>query len=545
MSPQDSPARGHEDGPPVLVIRGASMRFGPRLVLDHVDLTVRAGEVHALVGANGSGKSTFVKIVCGNHVPTSLAEFSLAGTPVPMPASVAGMQSRGVRVVHQELGLVEELSILENIALSRHYYRGPGGRIDWRATRQAAADALQVVGLPHDPDTPVARLAAWERVAVVLARAMYGRLDQVRLLVLDEITAALPSEEVGRVIEITGRLKERGAGVLYITHRFEEVFAIADQVTVLRDGQVVRQGPREGLSPPQLVALVAGERVEQARTSRALDGSRPGLELRKASNDRLQDVSLSVAAGEIVGVIGRAGCGRSALGRAVFGLEPLQSGGLLVAGRALRSGRPWRALRSGVAYVGQDRGRAGSIHGASVEENLTIVSLRAVSASGWISRRRERALAGSLIDRSQVVPPDPFALIETLSGGNQQKIVVGRWLPRQPTVLVLDEPTEGVDVGARHAIYTTVRDLAAAGTAVLVLSSNTEELVQLCDRVLFFAGGRVATTLTGDQLAIEAIENLLLYREEPPAGHSAEPDGRGAGPDTGSAGPDDVSGETA
>ena len=351
-------------------------------------------------------------------------------------------------------------------------------------------------------------------MAVVLARALYGRLDQVRLLVLDEITAALPSEEVGRVIEITGRLKELGAGVLYITHRFEEVFAIADQVTVLRDGRVVRQGPKEGLSPEQLVALVAGERVEHARASREIDGSRPGLEVREASNDRLHEVSLSVAAQEIVGVIGRAGCGRSALGRAVFGLEPLRSGELRIAGQPIAAGRPWRALRAGVAYVGQDRGRAGSIHGASVQENLTIASMRAVSPRGWISGRREQALASSLIERAQIVPPDPSALIETLSGGNQQKIVVGRWLPRQPTLLVLDEPTEGVDVGARQAIYTIVRELAAAGTAVLVLSSSAEEVVQLCDRVLFFAGGRVAATLTGEQLSIEAIENLLLFREE-------------------------------
>jgi ribose transport system ATP-binding protein len=523
MTRQDHPAPDHEGGPPALVVRGAAMRFGPRLVLDDVDLTVRAGEVHALVGANGSGKSTFVKIICGNHVPTAVAEFSLSGTPVPLPATVAGMQARGVRVVYQELGLVEELSILENIALSRHYYRR-AGRIDWRATRRAVAEALEVVGLPHHPDTPVARLAAWERVAVVLARALYGRLDQVRLLVLDEITAALPSEEVGLVIEITGRLKELGAGVLYISHRFEEVFAIADQVTVLRDGRVVRQGPKEGLSPDQLVALVAGERVEQARASRVLDASRPGLELKEATNDRLHNVSLSVAAQEIVGVIGRAGCGRSALGRAVFGLEPLSAGELLVAGRPVPAGRPWRALRARVAYVGQDRGRAGSIHGASVQDNLTIASMRDVSVRGWISGRRERALARSLIDRCQIVPPDPSALIETLSGGNQQKIVVGRWLPRQPALLVLDEPTEGVDVGARQAIYATVRDLAASGTAVLVLSSSAEEVVQLCDRVLFFAGGRVAATLSGDQLSIEAIENLLLYREEfqdDPSGEAA------------------------
>jgi ABC-type sugar transport system ATPase subunit len=498
---------------PALRLSGASMRFGPRLVLDDLNLEVGHGQVHALLGANGSGKSTSVKIISGNYHPTSIQQFEIEGSPVPLPATVADMQSRGLRTVHQELGLIDELSIAENIALGRHYQRGPVGRIDWKQTRAAARDAVDLVGLNRDTSTPIGRLAAWERVAVVFARAMYGGIGQVKLLVLDEITAALPAEEVARVMEIIARLKDHGAGVLYITHRFEEVFEIADTITVLRDGKTIFAGTTDSITPPGLVELVAGQAVS-VRSERATSSAESVvLKVDNLTNARLHGVSFSVRAGEIVGLIGRAGCGRSAIGRVIFGLESLRTGAVHVDGKRVSSGRPWLSLAAGIAYVGQDRRRAGAIAGASSAENLTIASLDRLSRKGWLVRRREDDLAAELVRLCQIVPAEPGLQIEKLSGGNQQKIVVGRWIPRQPRVLVLDEPTEGVDVGSRQAIYGLIHEQAQLGCAVLVLSSSIEELTTLCDRVLFLVNGEVADELTGAALNVNAIESSLLLRE--------------------------------
>lgn len=499
---------------PALQVRGASMRFGPRLVLDNLGLEVGQGQVHALLGANGSGKSTSVKIISGNYRPTSIERFEVAGQAVPGPATVAGLQARGLRTVHQELGLVDDLSIAENIALGRHYQRRLGGRIDWKRTRAAAEQALELVGLHRGSGVPVARLAAWERVAVVFARAMYGGIDQVKLLILDEITAALPAEEVAQVMKIIGRVKNHGAGVLYITHRFEEVFRIADVITVLRDGKTIFNGPTRTIEPEGLVELVAGQPV-QAHPARAVATTAESvvLEVDNLVNPHLHGVSFAVRAGEILGLVGRAGCGRSAIGRVIFGLEQVRAGAIRVAGHQVPTGRPWRALAAGVAYVGQDRRRAGVIGGASSAENVTIASLGQLSKSGWLVGRREADLAADLIERCQVVPPDPDALIETLSGGNQQKIVVGRWIPRNPKVFVLDEPTEGVDVGARQAIYELIYEQARRGCAVVVMSSSLEELTMLCDRVLCLVNGEIADELSGPALNLNAIERFLLLRE--------------------------------
>jgi len=500
-----------------LLSRDVSMRFGPRWVLRHLNLDVAAGEVHALVGANGSGKSTFVKIVSGSQAPTEIGALSVNGRPITFPATVRDLQRLGLRVVHQDLGLIDELSIAENIALSRHFVPRVVRTIDWRATKRAAEQALSTVGVERSVDTVVASLASWERVGVAFARAFYGGIDQVRLLVLDEVTAALPSEEVRRVMDIIGRVKATGAGALFISHRFEEVFEIADRITVLRDGEMIHRSTPQDITPQELVNLVAGQRIQVVRANPSARSGTPALSLKHVSSARLSDVSFSLSPGEIVGIVGRAGCGRSALGRTIFGLESRTSGSISVGDRNLPRNKPWSALQAGVGYVGQDRRRAGAIYGTSVSTNLTIASLDRLSHRGWLSASKERASARSLIEQCDVRPADHTARMENLSGGNQQKIVLGRWIPRKPNVLVLDEPTEGVDVGARQGIYSIIRALTAQGCGVLVLSSSIEELVQLSDRVLFMAHGEIETEISGSALSVETIEKLLLL-----AGASAE-----------------------
>ncbi|TJV46034.1 MAG: sugar ABC transporter ATP-binding protein [Mesorhizobium sp.] len=494
---------------------GLVKQFGPRAVLDDVDLTVEHYQIHALIGANGSGKSTLAKIIAGYYRRDAGTLF-IAGSEVPPHAGVADVEALGVRVVHQDLGLFDGISVLENVAVGGGYMRTRLGLIDWRATRDRVVEALAKVGLDSlDPDEQVDVLPTWQRVAVACARALYDELDVVRLLILDEITAALPPSEVRLVLDLVRRLQGLGAGILYVTHRFEEVMEVADRITVLRDGRLLANAATADVSVRQLVEWVSGDNAPNGnKGGRNAKAGAPVLELRALSTKRLKDVSLELRQGEICGVIGRAGCGKSALGRTIFGQEKLLSGAMLLAGERLQPRHPRDAIQRGVAYVPQDRQRAGILPGATLRENLTITNLSKV-ARGWLlSPDLERNVANELIDRHVVVPRDSEEWIQNLSGGNQQKIVVGRWDLTDNLVFVLDEPTEGVDAAARAGIYAFIRERAAAGAAVLVLSSSLEEIVDVCDRAICLTDGRATHTIEGDALNVRNMEHLLVNELE-------------------------------
>jgi ribose transport system ATP-binding protein len=501
-----------DDGAPVLLARGVTKRYADRAVLRDVDLAVHRGEVHALVGANGSGKSTLVKILAGHHAASDAAELRVDGMPYPTHADAPALAKLGLRVVHQDLGLIGELPILENVALAVGYDRR-GPIVDWRATRSRVRAALAVVGLQRDLDVPVGELAAWERAAVAFARVVYHGLATVRVLILDEVTAALARDQVVEVLSVVRRLRDQASGILYVTHRFEEVFEIADRVTVLRDGSVIASGPIAKFSVEQLVTLVAGHAIAAHGREAPTRRGDPVLKVSGLRSPRLHGVSFSVSAGEVCGVIGRAGCGRSALGRAIVGLEPLSAGEVRLRGAVVRRPTVARMIGLGGVYVPQDRLREGIIPQASVRENLTLADLAGVSSWGLIRRPRERAAAASLIDAA--------AMIEHLSGGNQQKVVVARWMTRGRALFVLDEPTEGVDAGARSVIYGLIRRACDAGAAVLLLSSSIEEVVEICDRALFLNAGALESDLHGDRLSVAHIEELLLVGE--PHERSADP----------------------
>lgn len=501
---------GAPPGAPAARVVGLTKRFGARVVLSGVDLTVAHGQVHALLGANGAGKSSLVKILAGYYTRDG-GEVFIGDAAAPASAGVSQMAALGVRVVHQDLGLIDGLSILENVAAGDGYVRGRGGLIDWRATARRVSEALAFVGLRLNPHTGVEGLPTWQRVAVACARALYDGLDVVRLLILDEVTAALPPGEVVLILEVVRRLQALGAGIVYVTHRFEEVIKIADRVTVLRNGEVHESRPIAGLTAAALVESVAGHTVGGAR--RVAGGARRAatvLELRSVSTARLRDISLSLRAGEICGVVGRAGCGRSALGRVVFGQERILAGTMLLNGAPLRVGSAKAAIDRGVAYVPQDRQRAGIFPGASVRENLNIANLAAVSRRGFVSGRRERRVARELVAAYGIVPDDIEERIENLSGGNQQKAVVGRWGQRRNVLFVLDEPTEGVDAGAREGIYRFIRMNAEAGAAVLLLSSSIEEIVETCDRALLLRDGGIADEIAGERLSVGEVEHLVM-----------------------------------
>jgi ribose transport system ATP-binding protein len=492
-------------------IQRISKRFGPREILSDVSFTVERGQVHALLGATGAGKSSMVKILAGYYAWDQGA-IEIGGVRAPPHADVAQMTALGVRVVHQDLGLFDGLSVLENVAAAgRGYARGWLGRVNWRSTGERVKAALSLVGLRLDLGLDVAALPIWQRVGVACARALYDGLEIVKLLILDEVTAALPPGEVMLILDIVRRLQARGAGVVYVTHRFEEVIEVADWVSVLRNGRMHESRAIAGVTSAYLVDSVAGHQISpSARPILKRDVGRPVLEMRSVSSPRVRNVSFALRAGEICGVAGRAGCGRSSLGRLAFGQERILAGEILLDGAPLHGGSTGDVIRRGVAYVPQDRQRAGVLPGASVRENVTIANLAKVSRFGVINGPRERRVASELVARYGVLPPDIDESIDNLSGGNQQKAILARWDLDPIRLFVLDEPTEGVDAGARQSIYRFIREAADSGAAVLLLSSSVEEIVEICDRALLMRDGELADEVGGDQMSVKSLEHLVM-----------------------------------
>ncbi len=494
----------------LLELHSISKTFPGQRALSGVDLEVAAGEVHALVGHNGSGKSTLIKVLSGFHTPD----------PGSGPATVdgaelrfgdpEGVQAAGVRFIHQDLGLADDLSILDNLKLGTGLYRtAPGWRIRWRAEREDARSRLAALGLDHlDPDDDVSRLGAVERTEVAIARALQDS-DAVRVLVLDEPTAALPDEEVGRLFDLVRRLVERGVGVVYVSHRLEEVFDLADRVTVLREGVVVHSSAVAEIDLRALARLIAGGEIAAPVRAAARAGAEAGEELLAFdgvwTDHELRGASFQVRAGEVVGVAGLSGSGVHDVPRTLLGGAAVRQGEIRVGGAAVRTLGPTEVADLGLAVV-----PAGNHHkriaGLSVRENLTISDLRPYWSGGRFRHGAERAEARSLLDRFGILPREPERPIELLSGGNQQKVYVARLLRTKPRLLVLEEPTQGVDVGGSADILRFIAEAAREhGVGVLLCSSDLEDLAGVCQRVLAFRAGGVAAELVGEAATREAI----------------------------------------
>lgn len=508
----NGPQGGDAERVPALSLQHLTKSFGDTVVLDDVSLEVLSGEVHALVGSNGSGKSTLLKVITGVHAPTSLAAMTVAGVAAELPLTRHELHRLGVRVVHQSLGLVNELSVAENVALAGGY-RTTQGSISWRKTSAQVASTLDRLGVDISPTATVGDLAAWQRVAVAVARVFYGDLASTRLVLLDEVTAAMPREEVSRLFDLIRRLTEGGVGILYVTHRFEEIFAIAARATVIHDGKVGAPRDVGDLTTQMLVNALTGAQISVAqdahvKQTRGPDSTTVTVALSEVHGSVLKDVSLAARAGEIVGVTGRAGCGKSELGRIAFGLQRPQAGTVRYAGydgpidsRSL--------IGHGVAYVPEDRRGQALLPGGTTRENITLPSLQRYGRPWWLNLQQERRAVRQAVTDYDISPPDPERLVETLSGGNQQKAILARWLIRIPEVIVLDEPTEGVDIPSRTEIYATIRACADAGATVLVLSSSVEEVVELCDRALVLDEGALIATLDSEELDVRRLSHLI------------------------------------
>ena len=495
---------------PALAITGLSKAFGGTPALSDVDLCVGRGEVHALLGQNGSGKSTLVKILAGYHRPDD-GTATLYGEPLALGHPEAA-KAAGIRFVHQDLGLVDTLSTVENLALGRGFNTRAGTWISWKAELAHARKAVDAIGYDFDVKKPVGQLAASERVGVAVARALQDYDEDTSVLVLDEPTASMPEPEVRRFFSMVERVRSRGVAVVFISHRLEEVMMIAQSVTVLRDGRVIATHSIGELDDARLVELIVGEALEVGESTReSHDTGDVLLEVAGLCGGELADASFAVRRGEIFGIAGLAGSGRHAVAALLFGGIPRHDGEVTIDGAPVPGGRPDVAAAQGMAYIPGDRKRSANLPALTVRENLTIADVGRNAQGGIrLRRRKERADVAEWMKRFDVRPMNPEAPMWTLSGGNQQKVILARWIKLGPKLLVLDEPTQGVDVGAKEQIYELVEQAAVNGMGVVVASSDTDELERLCDRVLVFSRGRVSKELRGRSVAKNDIDRAVL-----------------------------------
>lgn len=495
----------------LLEVESLSKTFPGQVALDGASLHVRRGQIHALLGLNGSGKSTLIKVISGYHREDEGGVVHVFGVETPAHQVRSSHPGR-VAVLHQDLALLRGMSVAENMGLGASFRTSRAGRIQWGRQREEARDACRRLGLHVDPSAAVGSLEPSAQVIVGLARAIRS-LDQIdgSIIFADEPTAALGSREVDRVFGAFRELASAGAAVVVVTHRLEEVLAHCDALTVLRDGRTIAEQPTAGLDKAKLAAMLTG----RADGSELVIGDTPEgpvivpgepavLAVRRLRGQVIESLSFEIAAGEVLGIAGLVGSGREELGPLIVGALPRVSGQVLVDGREVGPSTR-EATRAGMGVVPADRKRQGIFASMSVGQNMTVNSEPARFSGAWLDARAAQQEVDGWIRRVHLEPPDRHRKISLLSGGNQQKVVLARWLRRAPRVMVLDDPMQGVDVAAKTAIYRIVREAAAAGSAILLISSDSIELEEAADRVLVLRNGRIGAELSGAQRTSERI----------------------------------------
>ena len=497
--------------PVLLSASGISKSFEGVRALREVSFDLNAGEVHALVGENGAGKSTLIKIMTGAE-RADAGTLAVAGRTVP-DMSPAMARSLGIAAIYQQPSLFAHLSVAENIALSLEAGR-VWQRVDWAARRRRAADLLDEAGAAIDPDRLAGTLSMPEQQMVEIAKAIGAH---ARIVIMDEPTASLMDAEIERLFSVIGLLRAQGGGIIYISHRLEEVFAVSDRITVLRDGEAVATQATAAIDRPALIQTMVGRPLNDVFPKRPIALGACALEVRQLSNRALglHDVSLSVSCGEVLGVAGLVGSGRTELAETIFGLEPADGGEILLRGVSVRIGSPSQAIQHGIAYVPEDRRRHGVVLEMPVAANASLASLAAVSSRGMIDRAAERRSAEGYVERLRIKTPSVSTEVGALSGGNQQKVALARWLSTGPQVLILDEPTQGVDVGAKAEIHALIQDLAERGLAIIMISSELPEILGMSDRVVVMHAGTVSGVLSRSDATQDRILALALAPTEP------------------------------
>jgi ABC-type sugar transport system ATPase subunit len=487
----------------MLTLNAISKSFPGVRALSGVNLEVGPGEIHGLVGENGAGKSTLIKIIAGAYAPDE-GEMRFADALVRW-SSPREAKLHGVHVVYQEFALFPQLTVAENIFVGQER-RNRFGMVDYGRTRREARQLLQKLGVSLDVGASVSSLSVADQQMVEIARAM---VLNVKLLVLDEPTAVIAGREVAVLFDLLRRLRESGVSVLFISHRLEEVFTICDRVTVLKDGRLVGTHDIAYVTRERLISMMVGRDLGDLFPPRPATGPAGELVLRTEAlaGNRVRDISIELRAGEIVALAGMVGAGRSELALALFGAAPLQSGTIHVKGRRFTSMTPARAIELGMGLVTEDRKSQGLAMLLDIAANITGPALSEVARRGLIDRRLESTIATREIERYRIACRGPATKVATMSGGNQQKVIVARWARICRSVLILDEPTRGIDVGAKAEIYRIMRDLAASGVAILMISSELTEVIGMADRVIVMHEGR----MTGELAGVEVTEQNIMH----------------------------------
>lgn len=491
---------------PVLEMRGIKKSFHGVPALQNVDLTIYPGEVHALMGENGAGKSTLMKILAGAYIADE-GEIRINGQPIRI-ANPADARRAGITLIYQELNVAPNLTVAENMFMGSELSRGQ--LLDRDGMYREADLVLKSLGASFGPDNVVSRLAIAEQQQVEIARALK---DKSRILVMDEPTAALSDRETERLFEVIRQLRDDGIAIIYISHRMEEVYALANRVSVIRDGQYIGSLTREELSPDRLVQMMVGRQMQDFYEHH--HQSNPGpvvLEVRNLSDGRkVQPANLELRAGEIVGLAGLVGAGRTELSRLIFGADPKVSGDVILNGKRLEIRSPGDAIAAGIGYVPEDRKDQGLFLEMSAQKNIALNTLAEDARGGVINWRTIGRIAKEAVDSFNIRLANLEIRAVDLSGGNQQKLLLARWLAIKPRVLLLDEPTRGVDIGAKSEIYRIVSDLATQGVAVLMVSSELPEVVGLSDRVLVMREGQLVGELDGSVGKEITQEKIMAY----------------------------------
>ncbi|MFJ3089175.1 sugar ABC transporter ATP-binding protein [Streptomyces sp. NPDC086838] len=495
---------------PVLALEGVSKSFGAVRALRGVSLRLYAGEAHALAGENGAGKSTLIKTLAGVHRPDG-GSVLLDGAPVEFHGP-ADARDAGVAVIYQEPTLFPDLSIAENIFMGRQPRRSLG-RVDHRAVKDATSALFHRLGVDLDPDQPARGLSIADQQLVEIAKALSF---EARVLIMDEPTAALTGSEVARLFGVVETLREQGAAVLFISHRLEEIFGLCQRVTTLRDGAWVASEPLDGLTEDDLVRRMVGRDLDELYPKQDAEIGEVALSVRRLTREGVfTDVSFEVRRGEIVGLAGLVGAGRSEVARAVFGVDRFDGGEVQVLGRALRPGAPSLAMHAGLALVPEDRRAQGLVMDMSIERNIGLTGFADTSRAGLMNRGAERSRALDWSVRLQVKYARLADVVGTLSGGNQQKVVLAKWLATGPQVLIVDEPTRGIDVGTKAEVHRLLSSLAAEGVAVLMISSDLPEILGMADRVLVMYEGRLTAELPRSEANEETVMAAATGRTAP------------------------------
>ncbi|MBB6099705.1 rhamnose transport system ATP-binding protein [Deinobacterium chartae] len=487
---------------PVLALHHARKSFGPVRALSDATLELYAGEAHALLGENGAGKSTLVKILAGVHRADG-GDLYIDGQPRSFH-SPSEARDAGIAVIYQEPTLFPDLSVAENVLMGRQPLRG--GRIDHRAMHAAVHAILHDLGVPLDPARTVRGLSIADQQIVEIAKALSF---QARVLIMDEPTAALTGQETERLFRVVRALRARGAAVLFITHRLEEAFRECQRITLMRDGRYVNSGPVHEYSVDRVVRGMVGRDISELYPKLPVTPGPVALEVRGLTRRGVfYDISFQVRRGEIVGLAGLVGAGRSEVARAIFGIDPRDAGEVRVQGRAVPAADTRAAMRAGIGLVPEDRRQQGLVMDLSIERNATLAVLGQLTRAGLMDRAREYGTANDWTSRLRLKAHRLSDAVSTLSGGNQQKVVLAKWLATGPSVLIVDEPTRGVDVGAKAEVHRTLAELAAQGLAVVMISSDLPEVLGMADRVLVMREGKIVGELGRDSATEEAVMYL-------------------------------------